>query len=104
VIATFALGSDKLYRLMDRNPALEIDPVNFTNDPSLAGLNDNLAAINAPSSPPTLSKGHGGALGEGVRPKGLSTFQCDPPPPAAPGFGRDNQTTPINTKNSSADR
>jgi len=46
-IATFALGSNKLYRFMDRNPAVEIHPVNFTNDPALAGLNDNLVAINA---------------------------------------------------------
>jgi len=47
MVATFALGSSKLYRFMDRNPGLEIHPVDFTNDPSLAGLNDNLIAINA---------------------------------------------------------
>ncbi len=47
MIATFALGSSKLYRFMDRNPALEIHPVDFTNDPALAGRNDNLVAINA---------------------------------------------------------
>jgi acyl-CoA hydrolase len=47
MIATFALGSQKLYRFMDRNPALEIHPVSFTNDPYLAGQNDNLVAINA---------------------------------------------------------
>ena len=47
MVATFALGSNKLYRYMDRNPALEMHPVNFTNDPALAGLNDNLVAINA---------------------------------------------------------
>lgn len=46
-IATFALGSAKLYRFMDRNPALEIHPVNFTNDPMQAGMNDNLVTINA---------------------------------------------------------
>ena len=46
-IATFALGSAKLYRYMDRNPALEIHPVDFTNDPYLASRNDNLHAINA---------------------------------------------------------
>jgi acyl-CoA hydrolase len=46
-IATFALGSAKLYRFMDRNPALEIHPVNFTNDPVQAGMNDNLVTINA---------------------------------------------------------
>jgi acyl-CoA hydrolase len=47
MVATFALGSNKLYRFIDRNPALEIHPVNFTNDPAVAGLNDNLIAINA---------------------------------------------------------
>ena len=46
-IATFALGSAKLYRYMDRNPALEMHPANFTNDPYLASQNDNLHAINA---------------------------------------------------------
>jgi len=47
MVATFALGSGKLYQFMDRNPALEIHPVDFTNTPSLAGQNDNLVAINA---------------------------------------------------------
>lgn len=47
MIATFALGSKKLYQFMDRNPALEIHPVDFTNDPYLAAKNDNLIAINA---------------------------------------------------------
>ena len=47
MIATFALGSAKLYRFMDRNPMLEMHPVNFTNDPMLAGQNDTLVAINA---------------------------------------------------------
>jgi acyl-CoA hydrolase len=46
-IATFALGSKKLYRFMHRNPMLEMHPVDFTNDPYLAGQNDNLMAINA---------------------------------------------------------
>ncbi len=47
MVATFALGSGRLYRFMDRNPAVEMHPVDFTNDPSLAGLNDNLVAVNA---------------------------------------------------------
>ena len=47
MVATFALGSARLYRFMDRNPAMEIHPVDFTNDPYLAGQNDNLIAINA---------------------------------------------------------
>lgn len=47
ILATFALGSNKLYRFMDRNPMLEMHPVDVTNDPALAGLNDNLVTINA---------------------------------------------------------
>jgi len=47
MLATFALGSNRLYRFMDRNPALEMHPVDVTNDPFLAGRNDRLIAINA---------------------------------------------------------
>ena len=47
MVATFALGSAKLYRFMHRNPGLEIHPVDFTNSPELAGLNDNMVTINA---------------------------------------------------------
>jgi acyl-CoA hydrolase len=47
ILATFALGSKKLYQFMHRNPALEMHPVDITNDPYLAGQNDNLHAINA---------------------------------------------------------
>ena len=47
MVATFALGSKKLYQFMDRNPALEMHPADFTNDPYLAAQNDKLIAINA---------------------------------------------------------
>ena len=47
MVATFALGSKKLYSFMHRNPMLEMHPVDYTNDPYLAGQNDNLVAINA---------------------------------------------------------
>ena len=47
MVATFALGSRKLYQFMDRNPALEIHPVGFTNDPYLASQNEKLITINA---------------------------------------------------------
>jgi acyl-CoA hydrolase len=46
-VATFALGSNKLYRHLHRNPAVEMHPVDFTNDPYIAARNDNLCAINA---------------------------------------------------------
>lgn len=47
MLATFALGSKKLYDFMHRNPSLEMHPVDVTNDPYLAGQNDNLHCINA---------------------------------------------------------
>jgi acyl-CoA hydrolase len=47
VVATFALGTKRLYDFMNRNPQLEMHPVDFTNDPFLAGQNDNLISINA---------------------------------------------------------
>jgi acyl-CoA hydrolase len=46
MLATFALGSRRLYAFMHRNPALEMYPVDVTNDPMLAGQNDNLHSIN----------------------------------------------------------
>ena len=46
-IATFALGSNRLYRTLHRNPAIEMHPVDFTNDPWIAARNDKLCAINA---------------------------------------------------------
>ena len=47
IVATFGMGTRRLYDAMDRNPMLEMHPVDFTNDPMLAGQNDNLVAINA---------------------------------------------------------
>ena len=47
MLATFALGSQKLYQFMHRNPAVEMHPASLTNDPYVAGQNDNLHAINA---------------------------------------------------------
>ncbi len=47
MVATFALGSKKLYRFLHRNQAMEMHPVSLTNDPYIAGQNDNLHAINA---------------------------------------------------------
>jgi acyl-CoA hydrolase len=47
MVATFALGSQKLYQFMERNPSIEMHPVDFTNDPYLAAQNDKLVSINA---------------------------------------------------------
>jgi acyl-CoA hydrolase len=47
MVATFALGSRRLYEFMHQNPMLEMHPSNFTNDPYIAGQNDKLVSINA---------------------------------------------------------
>ena len=47
IIGTFVLGTQKLYRFIDRNPMVELHPADFTNDPYIAGQNNKLAAINA---------------------------------------------------------
>lgn len=47
MVATFALGSNRLYKFMHHNPMIEMHPSNFTNDPYIAGQNDNLMSINA---------------------------------------------------------
>ncbi|WP_409485272.1 acetyl-CoA hydrolase/transferase family protein [Arsenicicoccus dermatophilus] len=46
-VATFALGSERLYSWMHRNRALEMHPVDFTNDPYVVGGIDDMHTINA---------------------------------------------------------
>lgn len=43
---TFALGSQKLYDYIDRNPVCAAYPVDITNSPARMALNDKLLAIN----------------------------------------------------------
>ncbi len=46
IVATFALGTQKLYQAMHNNPILEMYPAEYVNDPYVASENDNLVAIN----------------------------------------------------------
>ena len=41
------MGSQELYRFLDNNPDIEMYPVNYTNDPYIIGLNDNMVSINS---------------------------------------------------------
>lgn len=43
---TFAGGTEKVYSWIHQNPALAAYPVDYTNDPAIAGLNDHLITIN----------------------------------------------------------
>jgi acyl-CoA hydrolase len=45
-VATFALGSDTLYRWLDQNPAVRILPVSAVNEPSILRSIPGLTSIN----------------------------------------------------------
>jgi len=47
IIATFFLGSRKLYDYVDNNPYIEAHPVNYTNDPFVIAQNEKMVAINS---------------------------------------------------------
>ncbi len=46
-IATLAWGTKKMYDYMDDNPAFEMHPVDYTNDPNVIGMHDNFISVNA---------------------------------------------------------
>ncbi|MDZ7268187.1 MAG: 4-hydroxybutyrate CoA-transferase [candidate division KSB1 bacterium] len=47
VIATFLLGSERLYDYSHNNPVFELHQVDYTNDPFVVARNDNMVAINS---------------------------------------------------------
>ncbi|MDR0908673.1 MAG: 4-hydroxybutyrate CoA-transferase [Spirochaetaceae bacterium] len=46
-ISTFLMGTDRLYNFVDDNPAVSMQPVDWTNDPRVIAQNDNLISINS---------------------------------------------------------
>lgn len=46
-VTTFAYGSQKIYDFINDNPAIEILPVDYVNDPNVICQNDNMISINA---------------------------------------------------------
>jgi acyl-CoA hydrolase len=47
VVATFLLGSHKLYEFAHNNPAFEIHPADYTNNPFIVAQNEKMVAINS---------------------------------------------------------
>ena len=45
--ATFAMGTAQLYRYMHDNPAINMAPVDYTNDPRVICQQDNMVAVNS---------------------------------------------------------
>jgi acyl-CoA hydrolase len=46
-IATFAIGTKRLYEFMNDNPMIEMHPVDYVNNPFVIGKNDKMVSINA---------------------------------------------------------
>lgn len=47
IVATFLMGTKKLYDFVDNNPAVEVYPVDYVNNPSVIMQNDNMISINS---------------------------------------------------------
>lgn len=47
IVATFLMGTKKLYDFVTDNPMVHMAPVDYVNDPYIASKNDNLIAINS---------------------------------------------------------
>ncbi|MBT5060637.1 MAG: GNAT family N-acetyltransferase [Gemmatimonadetes bacterium] len=47
IVASFVMGSRKLYDFIDNNPLVEFHPTEYTNDPFIIAQNDKMVAINA---------------------------------------------------------
>lgn len=47
MVATFALGTRRLYDFMDANTALELLPVDWVNDPRIIGQDSSFVSVNA---------------------------------------------------------
>jgi acyl-CoA hydrolase len=47
IVASFAAGSHELFEFLDNNPAIEMQPSEYTNDPRIISQHDNIVAINS---------------------------------------------------------
>ena len=47
IIATFCMGSQRLYDFVDDNPLIEFHPCDYTNDPFIIAQNNRMISINA---------------------------------------------------------
>jgi 4-hydroxybutyrate CoA-transferase len=47
MVATFFMGTEKLYRFVHNNPMVQMYPVNITNNPAIIAKNDNMVSINS---------------------------------------------------------
>ncbi len=61
VIASFAMGSERLFRYINNNPMFEFHPVDYTNDPYVISQNDKMVSINSAPTPSATSSSRASA-------------------------------------------
>jgi len=47
MVATFFMGTERLYRFVHNNPMVDMYPVDYTNNPAVIARNDNMVSINS---------------------------------------------------------
>lgn len=47
IVATFIMGTKRVFDFVHKNPMLEMHPVDYVNDPYVIGQNDNMVSINS---------------------------------------------------------
>lgn len=47
IVATFIMGSRRLYDFVNGNPDVELYPVDYVNDPRVISMNDNMVSVNS---------------------------------------------------------
>jgi 4-hydroxybutyrate CoA-transferase len=47
MVATFFMGTEKLYRFVHNNPMVQMYPVHITNNPANIALNNNMVSVNS---------------------------------------------------------
>ena len=46
-ILGFVFGTEKLFRFLDHNPAIEMHPIEYVNNPAVIAQNDNMVSVNS---------------------------------------------------------
>ena len=47
MVATFFMGTEKLYKFVHNNPMVQMFSVNYTNNPAIIAQNDNMVSVNS---------------------------------------------------------
>ncbi len=62
-VASFVMGSSRLYRWLDNNPVVELHAVDWVNDPRVIGQNDNVVSVNSAISVDLLGQAAADMMG-----------------------------------------